>query len=825
MNNGWKIGFVMLMVVYGCSKAPLPTETTNETVNEFASLRVMAVDVQGNELNAADVFFNGEKVGTTPLNVDSLPFGTHTLRVQKPGFMIYNEMMELASRMQVTREVVLEEMPMNTGQLVLTVDQDSTRITVTNSQNEIVDEDIDRELAVVLEAGGYFVQCQKDGYELVLKAVSVYADSITIENIQLVKMEQANTPQIAIVVPDSGIVSQPVLISWESMHAERIDIDYVENAGLNGKREILFQTAGLHVIHAYAYSGREKVTTTDSILILPAPTVSPSLQFSVNPKEVYVNDPVTLQWSSTNATSVDVDFVPNAGLRGQWQHAFTQPGDYEVTATAYSPGGRAIVVDTVHVLSREVTPPTISVNVSPTDVYVNQPVTIRWHAENANDVRVDFVPNAGLDGQWQTSFGSAGDFIIKAYAYGDGGQAVAADTVHVAEAPTNMPMINLRVDPDTATIGQDVSIRWESTHATRVDVDYVPAPGLNGQWKMSFNQTGTYILNATAYNGPYQTHASDTIVVVSADAPWLAFQVDKTELNFGEPAVIHWESNAEQVVIDYGVGVRGPNGTEELLFPNPGEKVVTAVAYGPNNTQTSAHVTIVVREAEQPVLPVIMLSLQDSAQVGNGVEIEWHSINAERVDVDYVQQAGLNGKAEVAFLTAGTKVVTATAYNAAGTTTVSDTIYVVEKMDTVPVIPLIVPSGATVCAEHYRIPQVVEQAGTIEVDRAGYYQVWATMFYNSGDDQKNESCFITIDHQGPENPNAGSNRVMPDDPGTPHTAERDAGIFYLTPGSHTIQLHHYATIADQYPQFVVDGPISGPESIEVLFFLVEFLRH
>jgi len=108
----------------------------------------------------------------------------------------------------------------------------------------------------------------------------------------------------------------------------------------------------------------------------------------------------------------------------------------------------------------------------------------------------------------------------------------------------------------------------------------------------------------------------------------------------------------------------------------------------------------------------------------------------------------------------------------------------------------------------------------VNIQIPGYYRIIPKVLYNSGDEQKNESFYLTVLSPSgtistPVDSNAGPYKVVPDDPGPPHAAWRDAGLFYLPGGVNTIKMHHYALIADQYPQFL-NGPISGPESVEIV---------
>lgn len=823
-----KLFLFFILLIFGCSKAPLPPES-DQNDNDFGSINVMTVNSENQGIDSATVFLNGDFVGYTPVLIDSIPFGVHTLRVHKSGYEIHSENIVIENNFIVNKEIILRKLPLNTGQLLMTVNQDSTQITITDSYNEIIEQTCSRELSLILDAGGYFIRCEKIGYELVLKAIVIKADSITVENIELQKLSDISLPQIVLVIPDSGKVNQPVLISWESTNADRVDIDYVENPGLNGKREIVFKSAGKHYIKAVAYNHAGQVSVIDSIFVTEVPNIPPAIKLEVSPKNAYVNEVVTLSWHSTNAIEVAVDYVSNPGLSGLWQVQFSQQGEVIIHAYAYGPGGEAQDVDTVYVVEKTKAPPTITIDVTPEQVAINQAVTISWKSENAFSVDVDFVPNAGLVGQWQTSFSSSGQVIINAYAYGEGGQVHDADTIYVKDNAFSPPTINVEATPKEVIVDQAVTISWQSRNAFSVDVDFVPQPGLSGQWQTSFSSPGEIIVNAIAYGRGGQAYDADTILVKGVAPPLLEFSVEPAEIEFSEPVYLTWSTNGYQVVIDQGLGARGPMGTEEIVFINPGLKIFTAVAYGQNNLTTTKKDSVLVKEPDQPQLPVITLSAVDSVEVEQPASIEWHSWNATAVDVDYVQNPGLNGKAEVVFYSPGERIITATAYNLAGQISVADTLIVVNAPVDLQVEKILVPSGAKVCAFHPDYPQVWDNAGEANIKVSGYYRVTAAAWYNSGDDQQNESFFITIiDKDGleqkPEDPNAGDYKVVPDDPGPPHVAERDAGLFYLAEGRNIIRLHHYYTIADQFPQFIVNGPITGPESIQILYFILEYVK-
>jgi len=657
---------IILLLTWGCSKAPLPPESDTNVVNNdtVGEIKVTAVNKHGISVDSVKIYLNGDFKGYTPLSITSVEFGTHTIRAQKQGFEIYSETVIIEKSAVVNREIILNNVPLNMGQLMVTIDQDSAKTTITTANDEIINSTYARELLLTVDTGGYFIRCEKPGYGLVFKAIEIRVDSITIENIKLEKLSEIRFPQLILAIPDSGWTNEPVLITWESSNTDRVDIDYVENPGLSGKREVRFQSSGLHYIKATGYNSTNEASVLDSIYISDRPRVAPQITITVSPKQIFTDEVVTITWNSTNAVDVDVDYVPNAGLSGQWQEQFYYTGI----------------------------------------------------------------------------------IVIEAYAYGPGGEAVDRDTITVHE----------------------------------------PEP------------------------------------------PTIEFWVEKDEVDYSEPIVLNWNTNGYKVIIDQGVGTRGPEGNEEVVFNNPGLKQICATAYGAGDLITTKKIEVRVLEPEQPELPVLSLSVIEQVESGQPALIEWHSWNAIAMDVDYVQNPGLNGKIEVVFESPGQRIISASAYNSAGQVTVSDTVLVVETVIEPQVETVFAASGAKVCAIHYSGRQSWENAAEVDIVVPGYYRVIAAAWYNSGDDQKNESFFLTInDDLGmphyPTDANAGIYKVVADDPGAPHVAERNAGIFRLSAGKNFVNLHHYYIIADQYPQFVVNGPITDAESIQILYFKLEYV--
>ena len=109
--------------------------------------------------------------------------------------------------------------------------------------------------------------------------------------------------------------------------------------------------------------------------------------------------------------------------------------------------------------------------------------------------------------------------------------------------------------------------------------------------------------------------------------------------------------------------------------------------------------------------------------------------------------------------------------------------------------------------------EMVADMAPVEVQYPGYYRMYPNMVHDSGDEQLNESYYLTVHHEDgtvstPVDANAGPYKVVPDIPGFTKPIFEDAGLFYFKQGISIIKLHHYAKIYEDYPQFL-NPPMGG----------------
>ncbi|MFQ5652049.1 MAG: PEGA domain-containing protein [bacterium] len=397
------------------------------------------------------------------------------------------------------------------------------------------------------------------------------------------------------------------------------------------------------------------------------------------------------------------------------------------------------------------------------------------------------------------------------------------------KGPGVPPALTFWITEDSVKLGEAVNLHWQSDGVQVIIDQGIGVRGPNGSDRVICEAPGLKVFTATAYSvDALTTEKKDSVYIApeTATPPALTFSIQQDTVEFGMPADLEWQSDGWQVVIDHGVGTRGPVGSEEVNFGNPGMKVITATAYGDENLLTIKQDSLYVKDAPMPPHPIVMISTTHRVTVNTPATISWQSQNADFLVVDYVDHAELSGSVEVTFSTPGIRIVTATAFNPAGYVSAADTIEVVEpEVNTVD--DILVAANSSVRADKGESGMEDLKAGTFEVETAGTYLVLAEVWYNSGDSQLNESYYLDITNGAddiflPHDPNAGDYKVVPDEPGDPHTSTRESGIYQLDTGKHFINVYHYAKIADQYPQFI-NGEIDGPESVKLLGFKLVYL--
>ncbi len=93
-------------------------------------------------------------------------------------------------------------------------------------------------------------------------------------------------------------------------------------------------------------------------------------------------------------------------------------------------------------------------------------------------------------------------------------------------------------------------------------------------------------------------------------------------------------------------------------------------------------------------------------------------------------------------------------------------------------------------------PRRTEASGTLQVETAGWYEIFNERLAESGPSQRNESAYFRIPNSSgpgfPQESNCGSDFVLVDDDNDgPVEEPRSIGTFWLDAGENRIEMHHY----------------------------------
>jgi len=903
---------MLAFAAVGCSKADLSVAPKQNTPS---SLQVTAIDDNGNSVDSASVFFDGVLVGVTPYSKENIEPGLHSIRVSEAGFKLFTDQLVAIQGQRYIVEAMLTPIPVNEGELVISVNLDSVRVRVMDLSDGVVLETSDRISAYMLPPGMYKVTGEKEDLPRVEETAEVHSGQTTTVFLEL--QTPQNIPTLAFTIAEDTVkTGESINLHWESDGIQVIIDQGVGVRGPNGSERVVRTTPGMKIFTATAFSTTNETTEKkDTVYVFSEDVLPPTLRFEIDADTVEVGQQINLTWETDGFQVIIDQGVGTRGPSGTERISCSSPGLKIFTATAYGaanlttqkkdtvfvvagtklpptlmfeidadtvkvgeqinltwdtdgyqviidqgvgtrgPKGTERIVcntpglkfftatayntanlttqkkDSVFVVAETGMPPTLNFEVIQDTITVGEQVAIEWHS-NADHVIIDQgVGLRGPNGSDRITCPTPGLKIFTAIAYGSTNLTTEKkDSVYVKARSATPPTLEFKILQDTVKLGEPIDLEWLSDGQQVIIDQGVGVRGPQGSDRIVCPAPGLKVFTATAFSeAGLTTVKKDTVFILAEvpEPPTLAFEVLQDSVEVEQAAQLRWETNGLQVFIDQGVGSRGPSGTEEVVFHSPGLKIFTAVAFGEGNLSTTSKDSIYVKEAPLPPNPVVMLSTTRQVTVNKPATITWQTQNADYVTVDLVNNPALEGNVQVTFTSPGFRFVTATAFNQSGWTSVTDTIEVVDLVIEPPVNDILIPASVSVRADRGEEGMVQRAAGLFDIQKAGRYRLHAEVWYNSGDAQLNESYYVDLEDgtgntKHPIDRNAGVNRVVPDDPGDPHTISRNSGTFNLEPGAHIINVYHYAKIASTYPRFI-NGQISGAESVKILGFRLVFL--
>jgi len=317
------------------------------------------------------------------------------------------------------------------------------------------------------------------------------------------------------------------------------------------------------------------------------------LFFIANPSTITAGQSSTLQWGTSNATTVTISGLGSVPLSGSQPVFPTVTTTYTLTATNAT-SNQTLTATVV------VNPLAVSIGfctATPMNISAGQSSTISYSTVNATSVTITPGGSIGQNGTVVVSPTSTTNYLITAT--GQSGTTTTC-SVAVTVTPGAVPQIITFVAvPATINSGQTSTLSWTVQNAATVSI----SPGLgnvslNGSQIVTPAATTTYVLTAT--NSAGSVTASATVNVIVTPPPLItSFTANPNPSPSPTSPVLLSCQTQNAVSVTMG-GILFLPGTS-MFYEHPTQNTTyTCIATGQNGQTVSQSVTVTVN---QPVVP------------------------------------------------------------------------------------------------------------------------------------------------------------------------------------------------------------------------------
>ncbi len=255
-------------------------------------------------------------------------------------------------------------------------------------------------------------------------------------------------------------------------------------------------------------------STQQAVTITATAPVPATVTFTASATSVQAGSIVTLNWTTTNATSFNV----TPSILGEDQTTLSLSGTTTVVvnttttfvATAAGSGGNATASVTITVAAAA---PTITFAAAPTSIGPGGTSTLSWSTTNATAVSIDNAVGSGLPPTGSADVLPNATTTYTATATGPGGTVTAQATVTVSAALS----VTLTASPTSITPGGSSTLSWVSSGATSVTISGITGTqATSGSVSVTPASTTNYTATATDGSGNTATSTATVTVVTSS---------------------------------------------------------------------------------------------------------------------------------------------------------------------------------------------------------------------------------------------------------------------------------------------------------------------
>ena len=357
-------------------------------------------------------------------------------------------------------------------------------------------------------------------------------------------------------------------LTWTTQNATSFSI----NQGIGAVTPVSGGTRNVGPLVTTTYTGTAtgaggtvNCAATITVTELPPP---PALvcTLTATPTAIQTGGSSVLSWTTENATTFVINqSIGNATPVSAGTRSVSPVVTTTYTGTASGPGGTVHCTATVTVTP--VPPaPVCTLVANPVAVQLGGSSTLTWTTQNATTFSID----QGINTVIPTEGGSrlVTPSVTTTYtgtATGAGGTAHCTASVTVtSNPPPTPPICTLVANPSAIQTGGTSSLTWTTQHATTFTIDQginAVTPVSGGTQSVTPANTTTYTGTATGPGGT--TTCTATVTVTPTPPPaQCVLTASPSSVTKGSTSTLSWSgTNIASVIIDQGIGAKGPTGT------------------------------------------------------------------------------------------------------------------------------------------------------------------------------------------------------------------------------------------------------------------------
>lgn len=246
-----------------------------------------------------------------------------------------------------------------------------------------------------------------------------------------VKVTPAPAPRILtfFAAPAQILTGEPSTLVWQVENAAKVEITSLGAVSTAGSREVSPATTTTYTLTASNSSGQ--VTATATVTVLGPVEIT---SFTANPTSTNPNKPVTLTWTTKNATSAWISGVGNVAANGSAQVSPAATTTYTLIATGNRTQATAMVTVQVISLSPPLCDAGANLTTSSQNVMLDAsgskdpaggPLTFSWRVTGAKPAEISGANTATPQVYFQQSYG---EYLFEVTVTNSGGQRCTATT-------------------------------------------------------------------------------------------------------------------------------------------------------------------------------------------------------------------------------------------------------------------------------------------------------------------------------------------------------------------------------------------------------------